>query len=153
MCCWHRIVIVPTQAIDSTQYNSLCTHWSRSTFSNTNSAYSLTFLQAAEYRSLVGLDGAVGKVLSQLEDVCRHPYVAGCSVTIADVHLFAAIGWWASGFFSKAVTLESLLMNSPKLRATAQLVGAIPQVNKYYQLPKHSTPLHANYKTLSTAKL
>ena len=43
-------------------------------------------------------------------------------LSIADVYIFAAFGWWASGFMTKHVNTEALLGGRPKLQAIVDRV-------------------------------
>jgi|EP01049_Picozoa_sp_SAG25_P000623 glutathione S-transferase len=64
------------------------------------------------------------------------------SLSIADVYIFAAFGWWASGFMTKAVSTASLLSGRPKLQAIIDRVGALPAVRAYYsRTDKKKQPL------------
>lgn len=64
------------------------------------------------------------------------------ALSIADVYIFAAFGWWASGFMTKAVSTDSLLTGRPKIQAIIDRVGALPAVKAYYsKAEKKEQPL------------
>ena len=71
-----------------------------------------------------------------------HCSVLASQLTTADVYIFAAFGWWASGFMTKAVSTDSLLTGRPKIQAIIDRVGALPAVKAYYsKAEKKEQPL------------
>ena len=80
-----------------------------------------------------GAEGAM--MLDQLESSVQGPYVCGANASIADVYIFAAFAWWASGFF-KGATVANLVMARPKLQHLIELVGQFEQVKHRYATKK-----------------
>lgn len=93
-------------------------------------------------------DGKVKLQLDELEKQIAGPnsVLASGQLTTADVYIFAAFGWWASGFMSKATNTDSLLSGRPKLQAIIDRVGQLPQVRAYYSTEaKKKAPLSHVY--------
>ena len=80
-----------------------------------------------------GAEGAL--MLDQLESSVQGPYVCGSKASIADVYIFAAFAWWASGFF-KGATVANLVGARPKLQHLIELVGQFERVKHYYAAKK-----------------
>ena len=68
------------------------------------------------------------------------PYLTG-ELTIADLTVFAQVGWCVSGFFD-GVSAE-LLKPFPRLQAVRQAVFALPEVAAYYKAEKGETYMEA----------
>ena len=90
----------------------------------------------AEERAAV-LMGEGGKVSLMLDELEKNlsgtgSVLASGVLTTADVYIFAAFGWWSSGFMTEHVNTSSLLDGRPKLAAIIARVGALPAVREYY---------------------
>merc|ERR1712107_710348 len=84
-------------------------------------------------QKLMEKGGKVNLQLDELEkNIMGSSSVLASQLTTADVYIFAAFGWFASGFMTKLVNTESLLGGRPKLQAIVDRVGALPAVKKYY---------------------
>ena len=59
-------------------------------------------------------------------------------LSIADVYIFAATGWYASGFMTKATNVQSLFNGRPKLKAICTRVGQLPAI-KAHQHDENNT--------------
>ena len=95
-------------------------------------------LEARAAKACAGLlePGAEGAtMLDQLESSVQGPYVCGSNASIADVYIFAAFAWWASGFF-KGATVANLIGARPKLQHLIELVGQFEQVKHRYATKK-----------------
>ena len=93
--------------------------------------------------ALLAGGGEGAAMLDQLEATIHGPYVGGVYPSIADVYVFAAFAWWASGFF-KGCTVDSLLSARPKLQSIVHSVGQFEKVRQYYAAKKLQ-PLEAVY--------
>ena len=83
-------------------------------------------------QDLIEEGGSVKVQIRMLEDTIVGPFAAGPALTIADVYIFAAFGWFASGFFTSKFSVETLLSGCPKLTSIVHAVGAIPEIKEYY---------------------
>jgi glutathione S-transferase len=96
-----------------------------------------------------------GKVTLQLNELEKNiegtdSVLASGDLTTADVFIFAAFGWFASGFMTKITSVENLLKNRPKLAAIVDRVGAMPEVKAYYSLEaKKAQPMAQVYQQFS----
>ena len=81
-----------------------------------------------------GAEGAA--MLDQLEASVQGPYVCGSSASTADVYIFAAFAWWASGFFKGATVANLVGDGRPKLKQLIEQVGQFERVKQYYAAKK-----------------
>ena len=65
-----------------------------------------------------------------------------------DVYLFAAIGWFGSGFMTTHLTVERLLENRPRLCEICQRVGNLPAVKEFYADPMNKIVMNGAYSKL-----
>merc|ERR1711879_894690 len=125
----------------------------------------LSFLGEDIWRNLLGsrsdeagmatLMGKGGKVAVQLDELekniaGKNSVLASGVLSTADIYIFAAFGWFSSGFMTKNVTLTNLLESRPKLQAIVDRVGALPQVKAYYSTEaKKKQPLAHMYQQMA----
>jgi glutathione S-transferase len=78
--------------------------------------------------------GTVDVMLNELEANLggTDSVLASGALSTADVYIFAAFGWWASGFMTANVNSTSLLAGRPKLSAIIDRVGGLAAVKEYY---------------------
>eukprot|EP01052_Picozoa_sp_SAG31_P056871 SAG31_NODE_16524_length_705_cov_1.985149_1_plen_117_part_00 len=91
----------------------------------------LSFVGEDIWRVLLGVrsdEAAAAEVMAAGGQVCgyldeleqniggRDSVLSSGILSIADVYIFAAFGWWASGFMTAAVNTSTLLDGRPKLQ-------------------------------------
>merc|ERR1712150_31121 len=105
----------------------------------------------ARAEALLKPEGKVTLMLEELEkNILGSSSVLPEQLSTADVYIFCAFGWWASGFMTKLVTTEALLGGRPKLSAIVDRVGQLPQVRAYYSAEaKKKLPLAHVYQQFS----
>lgn len=87
-------------------------------------------------------------MLDRLEAVVAGPTVCAGTPTIADVYIFAAFGWWSTGFFGSAVNLDSLVASRPKLAGVLDAAAASRRIRAYYTKTAPQTTMWAPYRTM-----
>eukprot|EP00747_Dinoflagellata_sp_TGD_P168084 gnl/TRDRNA2_/TRDRNA2_193701_c0_seq1.p1 gnl/TRDRNA2_/TRDRNA2_193701_c0~~gnl/TRDRNA2_/TRDRNA2_193701_c0_seq1.p1 ORF type:complete len:226 (-),score=63.87 gnl/TRDRNA2_/TRDRNA2_193701_c0_seq1:320-997(-) len=103
-------------------------------------------------KALMGPNGKVVEMLDELEKQIagKDSVLATGTLSTADIYIFAAFGWWSSGFMTKHVNTSSLLQGRPKLQAIVDRVGALPQVKAYYSTAaKKAQPMAHVYQQMA----
>lgn len=99
-----------------------------------------------------------GKVSTQLDELEKN--IGGTNSTLrsgklcmADIYIYAAAGWFVSGFMSKNVNVEVFFRGRPKLRAIVERVGQLPAIRAYYASPHNKVGMNQAYKAAPFARL
>ena len=94
-----------------------------------------------------------GKAYQQLNELEKN--IEGSNSTlksgklsIADVYIYAATGWYASGFMTKATNVKSLFSGRPKLQAICSRVGQLPAIKAHQE--DENNAVHLKQAYLST---
>ena len=99
-----------------------------------------------------------GKVSTMLDELERNiegsdSLLASSKLSTFDVYLFAALGWFASGFMTKNVNVDVLVRGRPKLANIVTRVGRLPEVRAFYADPDNKIFMNQVYKKLPFCKL
>jgi len=102
----------------------------------------------ASAAALLGPKGQIALMLDELEKNIKGPFAVGATPTVADIYLFAAVGWWTSSFFTTKVNAQTILASRPKLASILASVGKAAAVRDYYSKTQADHPMWAPYRKL-----
>ena len=88
--------------------------------------------QEAVAAEMIAPGGKAAVMLDRLEAAIKGPFVLGDQMSVADVYIFAAFGWWGGGYYTSKVNANTLLASRNKLTALIGSVGQSRRIQEYY---------------------